>query len=558
MRRFVHGLLAALILIGSVSAKTYTNKTFLMPRSHNMNLAMEYTTWHKQMALIDDDKFGGTVQATAFYEDSNNKKELGQYFGVCNYDNGSSTDDFISVVPQWDPIPHPKHIAAPFVLHTPNFATIASGLTLSDKLTWRPSRESYGVRLDYHQKLDKVLKGLFFKVSAPIVHAKTSMGYTSSCCNTSCATTCETSCSTGCDTTSRAYCNKQALEVSGALTGAEKSLADYLSGCVTNDDATAKQAALCRMKIHNGNSETGIADIDLMLGYNFCYKPTKHVGVNIGLTIPTGNTPNSEHVWEAVVGNGGHWALGAGLDAAFQIWKDKDKSLDILMAFNYRYLFSSTELRTVGFNWPAGLVNGGYNVNWAGRPAMYGHYWLGAKLGSTTTTPMANFLTQNVKVTPGSHFDGIVQFAFNYDNWTFDLGYNLFAKEKEDVDLKCNSCEDACSTACDTGCSDACCPVITWEDNTYAVAKNTWDTSGAFAAANAYLATADWINRTDLCTDPCTNPSVVTHKIYGGFGYAFKDWDYPLILGLGGSYEFATDNDCLEAWSLWAKVGLTF
>ena len=44
MRRFVHGFLAALPLVGAVSAKTYTNKTFLMPRSHNPNIAMEYTT----------------------------------------------------------------------------------------------------------------------------------------------------------------------------------------------------------------------------------------------------------------------------------------------------------------------------------------------------------------------------------------------------------------------------------------------------------------------------------------------------------------------------------
>ena len=74
MKRLIHGVLVALLIAGNVAAKTYTNKTFLMPRSHNTNLAMEYTTWHKQTALIDEDKFGGTVQLTGFYEKSDNKR----------------------------------------------------------------------------------------------------------------------------------------------------------------------------------------------------------------------------------------------------------------------------------------------------------------------------------------------------------------------------------------------------------------------------------------------------------------------------------------------------
>jgi len=543
MRRIVHGLLAALILVGSMSAKTYTDKTFLMPRSHNMNIAMEYTTWHKQTALIDEDKFGGTVQATAFYEKSNNKTDLGQYFGVCNYLNGNSKDDFVTIIPQFGVATQPWHLTGNYVFHTPTIAT-APPRVLADKLCWRPYRESYGVRLDYHQKLDKVLKGLFFKVSMPIVHVKTSMGWTSSCA-TPCTTTCAPS-TTPCNT-SRAYCVKQGLESGGSLGTTEKSLADYLTGCVTNDDPKAKQAALCKAKIHNGNSETGIADIDIMLGYNFLYKPTRHVNVNIGLTIPTGNTPNGDFLWEAVCGNAGHWALGGGMDAAFQVWKDEDKTLDLLFAFNYRYLFSSTEMRTMGFTWPYIVFTGAP----VGAKAMYGHWWLGAKKNSTTTTPMANFLTKNLKVTPGSHFDGMVALAFNYANWTFDLGYNLWAKEKEDVDLKSSTCNDTCelTRACDG-----------WEDDTYAIAYDDWDANVAFGSASGhvYPTDTDWINKTNLCLNACTSPSAVTHKIFGGIGYAFKEWEYPLMLGVGGSYEFETDNDCLEAWSLWAKIGLTF
>jgi hypothetical protein len=350
-----------------------------------------------------------------------------------------------------------------------------------------------------------------------------------------------------------------------ALTGDYKSLGDYLTGCLVNTNSLAKQAALCKGKIHNGKSETGVADIDIILGYNFLYEPTRHVNINVGVTIPTGNTPDSEYLFEPVVGNAGHWALGCGLDSAFQIWSNTDSSLDVLFAFNYRYLFSSTERRIPGFVWPGGT--GLTTAGWAGNRAMYGHWWLGAKKGEFTTAPMANFLARDVKVTPGSHFEGILQLAFNYTGWTFDIGYNLFAKEEESVCFK-SSCCSPCESTCDTSCCDPCSPCDTncytecgcWADETYAIALDTWDasTAGGFAAAYTYLNDGDWINTTHLCLDACTNPSVLTHKLYGGITYAFKDWEYPLMLGIGGSYEWETDNDSLDGWALWVKLGLTF
>jgi len=555
MKRFIPAVFIALLISGNLAAKIYTNKTFLMPRSHNTNIAMEYTTWHKQFAKIDDDMFGGTVQATGFYEKSNNKEDLGKYFGVKNYYSGSCADDFIAVVPNWVNSSNPKHTTAEFILHK-NLAAAVNKQTLADKLIWRPYRESYGIRLDYHQKLDKILKGLFFKISVPIVHVKTSMGYSSSCCSTgktSCATSCATDCSTSC-TPKTPYCVKEKLQVdqSGNLVGTEYSLADYLTGCVTNTYAKVKQAALCKAKIHNGVDETGVADVDITLGYNFLYEPKKHLNVNVGLTIPVGSTPDGTYLFEPVVGNGGHWAIGAGVDSAFRIWTDEEMSLDMICACNMRYLFCSTEKRTMGFKWPN---NSGADPGYPGFPVLYGHWLLGAKRGDTQVSPLANFLTQDVRVTPGCHFDGIIQFAFNYQAWTLDVGYNLFAKKQERVKLKYDAC--ACADECSTKCANTCVSTKGWQDNTFGIA-DAWDTEEEFRPENGEHIFGNSIQRTDLCLDPCTQPSVVTHKIYSGLGYEFDEWDYPVMLGLGGSYEFSTDNDCLEAWSLWAKIGLTF
>jgi hypothetical protein len=519
MRRFIHGLLIALLAFGSVSATIYTDKSYLKSRSNGMNLAMEKTTWHQQVALIDKHKFGGTIQATGFYERSEDGNDLGKYFGTSNWLNDNrEAENFITVVPNDTGAPLPYNLTAADVL-VYGFTPSAHQETLAQKITFAPHREAYGLVLDYHQKLDKLLKGLFFQVKLPIVHVKTSMDWSSTCSAVS-----------------------QKLSNGTTLNGTSVTLAQYLTGEVENTATNAHQAKLHKAKIHNGDSETGIADIDIKLGYNFLYKKDKQININVGFTIPTGNDPNGEFLFPAVVGNN-HWALGGGADMFYQLWHDKkDKAtLDFLLAFNYRYLFSDTEHRTLGFKWPSGtnLTAAG----WAGKQAMYGFWELGARKGDTVATPMANFLTRDVKVTPGNHFDGIAAFAFNYCGWSFDLGYNLFAKDKEHLHLKAHDEDDT-----DSG----------WENDTYAVIWDTWPTSNAFSSAYVYYDTTDWINEEQLTIDTCTNPSVLTHKIYGGIGYAFKEWEYPLMFGLGGSWEFKHHNSSPETWALWGKIGLTF
>jgi hypothetical protein len=523
MRRFIHGLLVALLVIGSVSATTYTDKTFLKPRSNGMNLAMEKTTWHQQVALIDKHKFGGTVQATGFYEESKHSHDLGTYFGTSNWrNNGGIAENFITVIPDevaGAPLPWDFTASDVFVY---GFSPRANLETLAQKITWNPHREAYGLVLDYHQKLDKLLKGLFIQVKLPIVHVKTSMDWSSTCSPVS----------------------QMLSNGSNALNGTAVTLAQYLTGDVVNNAVDAKQKALKKAKLHNGNSETAIADIDIKLGYNFLYKHDKQINANIAFTIPTGNDPSGEYLYPAIVGNN-HWAIGGGLDLWFKMWHNNNRkaTLDFLFACNYRYLLSDTEHRTLGFKWPHGA--GLTAAHKAGKQAMYGFWELGARKGDTFATPMANFLTRDVKVTPGSNFDAITALAFNYGGWSFDLGYNMFAKEKEHLHLKGGDDHDR-------DVEDS------WQDGTYAVIDAAWQTSNPFSSANIYDDITDWINKENLTLDTCTSPELITHKVYGGVGYAFNKWEYPVMFGLGGSWEFKRHNNAPETWALWGKIGVTF
>ena len=40
--------------------------------------------------------------------------------------------------------------------------------------------------------------------------------------------------------------------------------------------------------------------------------------------------------------------------------------------------------------------------------------------------------------------------------------------------------------------------------------------------------------------------------------YTFKKWEVPMLMAIGGKYEFASENSALEQWSIWYKTGVTF
>jgi hypothetical protein len=512
MRRFVYAFtISALALSTAMMATTRTNKTFLAPRDHASNIAMEFSTWQKQINKIDDKKFGGFFQATPFCQASTNKMNMGKYFGIENQNASNRLDNYILISNS----ANDKHQEGHRILL--DGGTTTADTTLSTQIDFRPFRGSYGIRLDYHQKLDNFLEGLYLRVNAPIVCVKTSLGYTYSG-------------------------QSQQLKTATGFDGGAKTVEEYLKGNVSNTATSYKQAALSYAKIHNGQEATNIADINLMFGYNFLYSEKRHISLNASFIIPTGNAADGEFRFAPIVGNGGHFAVGIGGDAFFEFWKDGKKSMDVSFVANYKHLFKATDKRTLDFKY----ANTEELSTLANTRVMWGPYMLGGTSGATEATPLANFLTQDVNVTPGSQIDMLISLGFNYDKWRFDAGYEFFAKEAESVKVK------------------------SWTDDTIGIAATSWDTQYAFMTdsthSTIYMGTDGaygnyalyTIDSGDLLPSSAASPSQATHKIFASAGYAFSDWEYPLMAGLGGSYDFASGNAALEEWAVWFKLGLSF
>ena len=498
-------LLGLVIVMGSVYADNHhSKKTFLMSRPQGVNLAMEYTTWHdhvyngkKHICTNSCDrpcvkasapracaprscnpcgprKINASFQATGFYQDSTNHEQIGKYFGI-----GNGKNSFV-VGTEAQVTAGTADILNGFLIHDNGGQS-----NLAGKVSFNPHQQAAGVRFDYFQSFNTPICGLFFKARLPLVSVERDMQ----------------------------------LRVDDSVNSpAGFSLQDFFKGNVeeTNAGSGNLQDKLTKAKIDGRRHKFGVADIDLALGHKFVDTDTKHLFLNVGITIPTGSKVRGEFLFEPVVGNGQHFGIGGGLDAGVLLWCNENASLRFLAAAEYRYLFERTEHRTVGV-----------------KDLPLGYYYLAGELGKPADTPLfpaANVLTQGLKVKPGSQFDSLIALSFKSSGFIVDVGYNLFWKDREDVWLK------------------------HWDDDTFIIPVTGFDTNAILDAADAFKT----LNKSDLDVSAAATPSLFTHKIFAGLGYTTKVYcDYPLSFGVGGSYEFGTSNADLENYAVWAKIAVS-
>lgn len=435
--------IAALAVSANVCA--HTEHTYLQVRPQGVNLPLEYTTFNERMTAKLENRFGGNFMVSGFYGQSTEKSDLGKFFGINNKHefvlNNLDSGDF----------------------RLSNVLRTHAGTDETATVEFGPKETTWGVRFDYYQNLDKLVKGLYFKVNLPIVGVKRDMG----------------------------------LEVEGTSSDALKTdLRNYFKGEYVGSEELA-QTALQYAHIDGSHNETGVADIEITLGYKFLYKSKHHLALNLAIIIPTGNDGEGKHLFEPIYGAGKHFGFGGGLDAQARLWGDSDQNIKLNLVANYRYLFESSEdrlyrIKTVHFPY-INLVKEGVH------------------------TPAPNIFTLNSDVTPGSMIDAILALAYNKGGFCFDLGYNLYYRDETEVHVK-----------------------------------------GDIEADWMVVGTETVLTKDMLDSQSAETPAQFTNSVYGGLGYAFKEWDYPLLFGIGGKYEFASKNSAIEQWQIWGKLSLSF
>jgi hypothetical protein len=512
MKRFMQLRYLVLFFItvsGTITAETFSQKTFFNPRAVGANRAMEYTTWqefaYRQVTPPSKSRIFSHVALTPFYQASQKSDQLGQYFGIGNGKNSFTIGSADNVTAGT------SDIINSYLIHdqsAPDNNIIAGGISFN------PKQEIYGIRLDYFQEVNSPFKHFFIKASLPIVHVQNDMGM---------------------------KIKDSVAWVSDIINdNTSYSMSDFFKGLVTIQGRNVnsivnKQQPLTKAKIDGRRTATGLADLNLAFGYKLHQSEHNQLLCNVGVLIPTGTKTRGEYLFEPRCGNGGHTGFTAGIDGAVTLWTsaEKDASVRLLGALDYRYLFEANEVRTLSLNdsfFPSGTPN---KLNF---------YYIGTEIGSLYGYPAANIFTRGLAVKPGSQGEALVDLSFKCSGFVIDLGYNAFYKEKESVWLKNWDAKNF---------------IMVTRASPLSVLANTISQKKGGQAAN--ILNASDIAISDFNLDAVSNPSQFSHKIFGGFGYSFAlAHCYVAQIGLGASYEFASDNSTMEAAALWAKAGISF
>lgn len=504
MNNMLKRLLVAALAISASHVSAHTNKTFLSsPRAQRASLALDGHLTRDLAATKGKDRFGGNFLVSGFYSESLKKASLGKYFGVADKDSFKANAGTFAN--------NDADVNAGFLVHSSNPAPVVAGAAATHGATINlaPKTISYGVEFAYVQCLGKILDGLHLSIALPVERVENTLG----------------------------------LNVTnGIAAGDAKVLTDFLAGNLsraasgndawTNANANAgSQAALKNGLIDGKRSATGIADIDVILGYDFVRNEDWKAGLNIGLVIPTGNTAAGKYAFEPVYGNGGHWELGFGGHVCGNLWKDADQRVGLHLGADYRYGFKASETRTLGGkeNWSQYFLVGAVNAG---------------NIAALQFQPAANLATTSVDVTPNSSLRGNLGLEYGNGGFLFGVHYAPAWRQAESVALKTVEADDK-----------------------YAVVNPIADTNIAGAltavgfnaaqAANAAVSGAG-VKKADIVLDRTARPSQVAHRLGADMGYTFKEWEYPVTIGVGGHYEIAGDNAVAENWAVSVKAGIGF
>lgn len=283
----------------------------------------------------------------------------------------------------------------------------------------------------------------------------------------------------------------------------------------------------------DGKRRTGFEDVQLRLGLDYTWCGDNHISPYLIGTIPAGRRPTAEYIFEPLVGSK-HGSIGVGFIADYNIdWCGcgEDSSLMLLTDFNYRFVFKHDECRTFDL-----LPNGPFS-----------RYLLVVDQSAPGLPfPAANITTSRVSISPRSTIQWWLGLNYEYCDWDFEIGYNLFWRQKERLKQDCIPLPTTVGVYNLNGCGVA-----------------------ALTASNATMTnsgTADalfvGIPSSNINIDSGLAGKVLSNKIYGALSWTGCACDcFEWMAGFGASYEFVSKHDrcnALQSWSVFGKWAVGF
>lgn len=294
----------------------------------------------------------------------------------------------------------------------------------------------------------------------------------------------------------------------------------------------------CRMK------RTGVADLELKLGYNTVMSECCVFDSYVGVVFPTGNKPHACCVFEPINGNGKHWGLMIGSDIAYEVGHWDCAAFKVRMDIDCRYLFKHDEMRSfdlVGKPWSRYQAMFVDSTQAAAAAAVGGNPQVG--------TSGINIMTRCVKVKPHFQLNWNTGFMYQGECFLGEVGLTCYARQNEEI---CPNWTNTLPALKAYVAPDFATDVLT---TTRTIRDRNTNANITYTADNYNLVA---IKKCDVDWQSAAHPGLIHGSVYGALGWQWDSCCYPTFVAVGGAYDFSSGNAGMRRWNVFGKLGFSF
>jgi len=527
-------------------------KTFYLPRSQGSNNARRLAGWQGYVPLNLEQAFGN-ISLTFEYTRSFDNDHIAHYFfgNTClNFQGSNVISNDACTIPGY-------LIADNFGLPT-NFI---------GKICFKPRIQNIIVDFNYFLSLDFWCKGLYWRLFAPFVVTYWNLGI--NCCEHNNADDID-------QTFLPCYMATNQIQ---SLSSIKEALAGERTFGDMNSPFDFGKVPFTQQK------RIGIADFDLILGWNALMSDTYRFALFLMTTIPGGNRPDSKIFFEPVVGAGKNWGLGAGSEGYLNFAETDTQSFGFYYFVTINHYFKTFQIRSFDF-----IENGPLSRYMLLKELNKDDGYNGNLLNSI------DYATKAVRVGSIFNIDAAFKFSYYIAHWGFDFGYNLWCKSAENIRIVprifpsdllhrkfgIKQTEGVCYRALDTATgqivsngplnstqtfatmstvefTDFPLPInlpadqvaITWDSST-----NSNDLTVASTSNPPVIVSID-----DLDCNSARVPKQLSHKLFINIDYTFYNTPWEPEIEVGAEFEFSGARHLLATLSqsgIWIKGQFNF
>lgn len=495
------------------------------------------TLWRNDRTTARKDGYNGTLQLVPFGGRSTRASDLAAYFSI----------DYKPVLLV---VEDPSNLIAKDILsehlniYTQNIGTPPPANYFQSQISFEPRYNVAGLGVSYRQGFARRDdgKGFFFEMSFPIEEVKTSMHLG------------ETIITNG---GGALECAQLTPAVGSTFLQCPLQSAVALNGQPTSPVGSVceafQQPAWAFGRIENDShymSKSGVADVDLLVGYDVVNTDCCYFSSHLGVLAATGNTPEGIRMFEPIVGYNKTTAIRYGGQFGLELWTHATKDRSLWFYFQSEFFFHLQKTQTRSFdlkNKPWSRYMQVYNSQEQANEA----YLTGNRF---LHTPGINVFTQSVNVKAGTSRTYNSGLTFNSKGLQAELGYTFCARPAECVELQCAFPRGIALKSLSTPGAVNNVQTINNEVN----CDDQLPASTAYTYSPLDFYNDNTLSGDDLDMNSAAHPAFLSYIIYGSMGHRWDDRDYPVFIGGGGSYEFTADNSTMTRWLLWGKVGFSF